>query len=131
MEQTLFMFLRDGERMREQLDAIQKTVIETNTSVSLLHQEQKQTKEQAEKTAAKVESIESQQLEHTHSIEKLGSFSGSQKKQLDQHSSDIKTLQDNQKSKQPFWDVLGKIYDRFIFAGVGAFALWAVSKFTG
>lgn len=123
------IFMTGGKRIQEQIDKIHELSIKTHEATLLMSQEQHRIKEDMGKTEVQVEQLANIQNKHQNEIEKLNSYSASQKREIDSIKERQSGIEENQKSKQPFWDILGKLWDRFLFVGAGLLAAWFYSNF--
>lgn len=115
--------------MDEKIDKIHELSIKTHEGMLLISQEQHRIKEDMGKTEAQVEQIANVQNKHSNEIDKLNNYSASQKREIENLKERQTGIEENQKSKQPVWDILGKLWDRFLFVGAGLAAAWFYSNF--
>lgn len=118
------IFMTGGKRIQEQIDKIHELSIKTHEATLLIGQEQHRIKEDVEKTERQVEQMVEVQSRHSNELEKLTSYSASHKKEIAALQKRQSTVEENQKSKQPIWNTLGKLWDRFIFAAGALIAAW-------
>lgn len=123
------IFLTGGKRMDEKIDKIHELSIKTHEGMLLMSQEQHRIKEDMGKTEAQVEQLATIQNKHSNELEKLTNYSASQKREIDSIKERQSGIEENQKAKQPVWDILGKLWDRFLFVGAGLLAAWFYSNF--
>lgn len=124
-----YMVFPSRYRMISQLEKIASLCNETNVAVKLLAQDHAVTKEKTSVLERDVSDLKSLTGSHSQKIDTLEKYSASTYRKAQEINAVVEGVSKKQLSREPFWSVAGKFFDRFVFVIAGLAASKLLSYF--